>query len=165
VFGRRCFLSRKLDDALLTRSSTEPDCRKKSASLDDGLITSCRHFRVKLHEWIEQVAKSGIESYAENEEFGRPLHALRVEWGTSLKTLSRLEPRTLDGADEKLNAARFYLEFSGDADGSAIALVALATRQLDHVSDGNRSSDRAQLSRRANAQGRFWWLGRLTRRA
>lgn len=165
MFGRRCFLSRKSEGALLTRPSTEPNCRKKSASLDDGLIKSCRHFRVKLHEWIEQVAKSGIESYAENEESGRPLHALRVEWGTSLKILSRLEPRTLDGADEKLNAARVYLTFSGEADGSAIELLALAVRELDHVSHGHPNPDQTEPSRRINAQGRFWWLGRSTRRA
>jgi hypothetical protein len=144
-----------------TRPPREPDCR---ISLDEDLIATCRHFRRKLLEWIEQVAGLGIESYAEDEEVGRPLLALRVEWGTALEILSSLESVTVDGAEEKLKAARAYLTFSGEADGSAIELLALAAGELDRVSHGHPTPDQTQPSRRTNAQGRFWWLEWLTRR-
>jgi hypothetical protein len=121
--------------------------------------------RSKLHEWIDQVGKLGIESYDENENTGRALHALRVEWGNCLETLRGLEPNTVEGANEKLNAAQVFLTFSCEADGSAAELLALATRELDHVNANLRVSDRAQISRPVNTQGPRGWFERLTRRA
>ena len=96
---------------------------------------------------------------------GRALHALRVEWGNCLDTLRGLEPSTVEGANEKLNAAQVFLTFSCEADGSAAELLALATRELDHVTANLRVSDRAQISRPRNIQGPRGWFERLTRRA
>ena len=133
--------------------------------MDDDLIAMCQQFRLKIRDWIEQVGKLGIESYDENEETGRALHALRVEWGNCLETLRALESSTVDGANEKLCAAQVFLTFSCEADGSAAELLALATRELDHVTANLRGPDRAQISRRVNTQGPLRWLERLTRRA
>jgi hypothetical protein len=145
-------------------SSTERDSRAKSASIDADLIAVSRNFRCKLREWIKQIGKHDIESYDEKTEVGRTLHALRTEWGSSLATLRSLVPRTVDGANEKLAAAQVFLEFTCEVDGSAIELLALAARELDHVRDTNRTSNQTQTSRRASAQGPFWWLEWLTRR-
>jgi hypothetical protein len=165
VNGHQCSLAESADATVPSGSPTQQESSAKPASLDDDLIALSQNFRVKLLEWIAQIGRHGIESYDEKTEAGRALLALRVEWGNSLAALRSSTPRTVAGANEKLSAAKVFLTFSCEADGSAIELLALATRELDHVSDGNRSSDRAQLSRRANAQGRFWWLGRLKRRA
>jgi hypothetical protein len=144
-------------------SSAQQDSGK-IASPDQDLIALCQNFRAKLREWIKQVGKHGVESYDEKTEVGRALHALRVEWGNSLAALRTLVPQTVAGANEKLSAAQVFLTFSCEADGSAIELLALATRELDHVSDGHRTSDPKQTSRRPNAHWPFWWLERLTRR-
>jgi hypothetical protein len=146
-------------------SSAQQNSRAKIASSDQELIALCQNFRAKLREWIKQVGKHGIESYDEKAELGRALHALRAEWGASLAALRSLAPSTVTGANEKLCAAQVFLTFSCEADGSAIELLALATRELDHVSDAERTSDQTQNSRRPHAQGPFWWLERLTRRA
>jgi hypothetical protein len=165
VIGRADSLAKNADAVVPTRSSAQQDRRTKSASPDDDLIVLCQQFRSKLHDWIEQVEKLGIESYVENEETGRALHALRVEWGNSLESLRSLEPNTVEGANEKLNAAQVFLTFSCEADGSAAELLALATRELDHVTANPRVSDRAQISRPVNTQGPRGWFERLTRRA
>ena len=137
----------------------------KIAPSDQELTALCRNFRAKLSEWIRQVEKHGTENYDEKTEPGRALHALRVEWGNSLVALQGLAPRTAAGANEKLSAAQVFLAFSCEADGSAIELLALAIRESDHVDNAPRTSDEMQTSRRPNAQGPFWWLERLTRRA
>ncbi len=165
MIGRADSLAKNADAVVPTRSSAQQDRRTKSASPDDDLIVLCQQFRSKLHDWIEQVEKLGIESYVENEETGRALHALRVEWGNSLESLRSLEPNTVEGANEKLNAAQVFLTFSCEADGSAAELLALATRELDHVTANPRVSDRAQISRPVNTQGPRGWFERLTRRA
>jgi len=145
-------------------SSTQQNSRAKIASPDQELIALCQNFRAKLHEWIKQVGKHGIESYDEKAELGRALHALRAEWGGLLAALQSLAPRTVAGANEKLSAAQVFLTFSCEADGSAIELLALAARELDQVSDGRRSIDQTKTSRRPQARRPFWWLQRLTRR-
>jgi len=165
VIGQICSPSKSSDAVVPSGSSAQQDSSAKSASLDDNLIALSQNFRAKLLEWIKQIGKHGIESYDEKTEAGRALHTLRMEWGNSLAALRSSTPRTVAGANEKLSAAKVFLTFSCEADGSAIELLALATRELDHVSDGHRTSDPALPSRRSNAQGRFWWLGRLTRRA
>jgi hypothetical protein len=147
------------------RTSAQQDRRAKSASQDDDLIVLCQQFRTKIHEWIDQVGKLGIESYDENEETGRALHALRVEWGNCLESVRSLEPSTVEGANEKLNAAQVFLTFSCEADGSAAELLALATRELDHVTANLSGPDRTQSSRPVNTQGPLRWFERLTRRA
>ena len=165
MFGHICSLAKGSDAAVPSGASRQQDCRAKSASPDDDLIALSRNFRCELREWIEQVGKHGIESYDERTEAGRALHALRVEWGHSLAALRNSEPRTIAGATEKVSAAQVFATFSCEADGSAIELLALATRELDHVSDGRRTSGQREFSRRTSPQGPFWWLGRLRRRA
>ncbi len=165
VIGRAGSPAQNPDYVVPSRSSATQDCRTNSASPDDDLISICQQFRSKIREWIEQVEKLGIESYYENEETGRALHALRVEWGNCLEILRALEPSTVDGANEKLSAAQVFLTFSCEADGSAAELLALATRELDHVTANLRVSDRAQISRPVNTQGPRGWFERLTRRA
>ncbi len=150
----------------------DPDCGSsdhhsspaQNASCDQDLIILCQNFRIRLREWIEQVGKQGIESYDEKAEPGRALHALREEWGASLAALQSLAPRTVAGANDKLLAAQVFLTFCCGADGSAIELLALATRELDHVIGADRTSDRTQTPLRPRAQGAFWWLERLKRR-
>ena len=166
VIGRAHSLAKNANAVVPTRSSAQQDRRAKSASQDDDdLIALCQQFRSKLHEWIEQLEKLGIESYDGNEKTGRALHALRVEWGNSLDTLRGLEPCTVEGANEKLNAAQVFLTFSCEADGSAAELLALATRELDHVTANLSGPDRTQSSRPVNTQGPRGWFERLTRRA
>ncbi len=164
MIGRADSLAKNADAVVPTRSSAQQDRRAKSASPDDDLIAQCKQFRCKLHQWIKQVGKLGIETYDENEETGRALHALRVEWGNSLESLRSLEPNTVEGANEKLNAAQVFLTFSCEADGSAAELLALATRELDHVTANLGGTCRAQNSRPANTQGPLGWFERLTRR-
>jgi hypothetical protein len=165
VIGRAGSLVKNPDAVVPSRLSAQQDCRAKSASPDDDLISVCQRFQFKIHEWIEQVGKLGIETYDESEETGRALHALRVEWGNCLATLRALKPSTVDGAIEKLSAAQVFLTFSCEADGSAAELLALATRELDHVTADLRGPDRAQISPPVNTQGPFRWFERLTRRA
>jgi hypothetical protein len=165
VIGHICSLTDNFGTAAPSGAVDQRGSCTKSASPDDDLIAQCQQFRCKLHEWINQVGKLGIESYGENEDTGRALHALRVEWGNCLDTLRGLEPSTVGGANEKLNAAQVFLTFSCEADGSAAELLALATRELDHVTANLRVSDRAQISRPVNTQGPRGWFERLTRRA
>jgi len=141
--------------SLACRSSDRHSSHAKNAPCDQELITLCQDFRIKLREWIEQVGKHGIQNYDEKAELGRALQALRAEWGGSLAALRNLAPRTVAGAKEKLCAAQVFLAFSCEADGSAIELLALATRELDHVSDAERRSDQMQNSRRPHTQGPF----------
>jgi len=145
-------------------SSDHHSSPAENASCDQELIILCQNFRIRLREWIEQVGKEGIESYDEKAEPGRALHALREEWGASLAALQSLTPRTVVGANNKLSAAQVFLTFCCEADGSAIELLALATRELDHVIGADRTSDRTQTSQRARAQGALRWFERLTRR-
>jgi hypothetical protein len=165
VIGHICSLAKSSDTAVPSDSTAQQDSRTKSASLDDDLIALSRNFRCKLGEWIKEVGQHGAESYDEKTEVGRALRALRVEWGNSLAALRGLVPQTVTGANEKLLAAQVFLTFSCETDGSAIELLALATRELDQVSDGHLTSDQTQNSHRPNAHGPFWWLERLTRRA
>jgi len=165
VVGKIRSVAKNQESGAAAGSPTQYGSRAKIASPDQELIALCQNFRAKLHKWIEQVRKLGIESYDENEDTGRALHALRVEWGNSLDTLRGLEPCTVEGANEKLNAAQVFLTFSCEADGSAAELLALATRELDHVTANLRVSDRAQISRPVNTQGPLGWFERLTRRA
>ncbi len=165
MIGHICSLTASSGATAPSGSSAQQDRRTKSASLDDHLIALCQQFRCKLDEWVEQVRNLSIETYDENEETGQALHGLRLEWGNCLKTLRALEPSTVDGANEKLSAAQVFLTFSCESDGTAAELLALATRQLEHVTANRRGTDRSKVSRSANAQGPLGWFERLTRRA
>lgn len=163
--GHMWSLEKSSDAAVASGSPAQHDCHTRSASLDDDLIALCQNFRGKLRVWIEQVGKQAIESYDENAEAGQALHALRAEWGNSLAALRNLAPRTVAGANEKLVAAQVFVAFSCAADGSAIELLARATRELDHVNAGHRTSGPTQTADRANAQAPLRWFERLRRRA
>ena len=165
MIGRADTLAKNANAVVPTRSSAQQDRRAKSAPQDDDLIALCQRFRTKIHEWIDQVGKLGIESYDGNEKTGRALHALRVEWGNCLETLRGLAPSTAEGANEKLSAAQVFLTFSCEADGSAAELLALATREMDHVTANLGGTGRAQISRPVNTQGPRGWFERLSRRA
>jgi len=165
VFEHIFSLTKTSDDIVPSGSSAQLNTPARPTPPDQELIALCRDFRAKLHAWIEQVVKLGIEDDDENTEAGRALLALRADWGNSLASLRNLAPRTIPGANEKISAAQIFVTFTCEADGSAIELLALAIRELDHVSGGRRTADPAHPSREANAHGPFWWLERLTRRA
>jgi len=164
VFEHLSSLTKTSDAIVSSASSAQPNSGARTAP-DHELIALCQDFRAKLHEWIEQIVKHGIEDYDENTGAGRALLALRADWGNSLASLRNLAPRTILGANEKVSAAQVYVTFTCEADGSAFELLALAIRELDHVSGGRRTVAQAQPSRETNAHGPFWWLDRLTRRA
>jgi len=165
VFGNTGSLAHNSEGAIRTRPSGQPDCRANPAPHDEDLIALCQHFRCKMREWIEQIGTLGIEGYDEDAAAGRALHQLRVEWGNALDTLRRLVPRTATGAAEKLSAAQVFLAFSCAADGSASEFLALAARELDHVTAAPQSHDRTRTSWPPSTLGPFRWLERLTRRA
>jgi len=165
VFEHIFSLTKTSDDIVPSGSSAQLNSPARPTPPDQELIALCRDFRAKLHAWIEQVVKLGIEDDDENTEAGRALLALRADWGNSLASLRNLAPRTIPGANEKISAAQIFVTFTCEADGSAIELLALAIRELDHVSGGRRTDAQAHPSRETNAHGPFWWLDRLTRRA
>jgi hypothetical protein len=165
VSERRISPAFKIGSGETEKSSIQPSANVRNAFPDERLIALSKHFRVKFNEWIKQIEELGVEDYVQDRKLGAKLAKLRAEWGESLERLGSLPPCSVDGAHEKLAVAQMFLTFSCEADGSAIELLALATRELDQISDRHPRSDQTQIACRETSHGPFWWLDRLTRRA
>jgi len=110
---------------------------------DDELVALRQRFEQLHSQWDERIRTTKTTSYDEPSDGGGELFELRVAWGQCLASILEKRPQTLRGALAKFEVAALWSEWSGQADGSALAFLAEASRELGSFLPDHQVSPRS----------------------
>jgi hypothetical protein len=131
---------------------------------DDELVALCQGFQQIHSQWDERIRTTKTASYDEASAGGGELLELRVSWGRCLGKILERRPQTLRGALAKLEVASMWSEWSGQGDGSALAFLAEASRELrSFLPDHQVSLESSSCAARSDRRGRSSWLAHFRR--
>ena len=131
---------------------------------DDELVVLCQRFEQLHSQWDERIRTTNTTSYDEPSDGGRALLELRVAWGQCLASVLEKRPQTLRGALAKFEMASLWSEWSGQADGSALAFLAKASGELRlFLPDHQVSPESPLCAARSNRRRRSSWLAHFPR--
>lgn len=132
---------------------------------DAELGALCQRFRDFHREWVERVHSLGVSNYDDNQDAGRELLELRTSWGRALRGIQARPPRTMRGALAKLDVALMLFAWTGEADGTASAFVALAERELRPFRCGSEAeAEPSDSAGRSDESAPLQWFGRLAQK-
>ena len=148
-----------------SRDSALPDGElPPTLSGDDELVALRQRFEQLHSQWDERIRTTKTSSYDEPSDGVSELLELRVAWGQCLASIREKRPQTLRGALARFEAASLWSEWSGQADGSALAFLAEASRELGSLlSDHQVSLEPRFCAASFNRRGRSSWLAHLPR--
>jgi hypothetical protein len=131
---------------------------------DDELVALRQRFEQLHSQWDERIRTGKTTSYDELSDGVSELLELRVAWGQCLASILEKRPQTLRGAVAKFEAVSLWSEWSGQADGSALAFLAEATRELrSFLPDDQVSPESPFCAARFNRRRRSSWLAHFPR--
>jgi hypothetical protein len=131
---------------------------------DDELVALCQRFEQLHPQWDERIRTTKATSYDELSDGGSELFELRVAWGQCLATITEKRPQTLRGALARFEVASLWSEWSGQADGSALAFLAEASRELrSFLPDHQESPASPFCAARPNRHRPSSWLAHFPR--
>ena len=131
---------------------------------DDELVAQRQRFEQLHSQWDERIRTTKTTSYDEPSDGGSELLELRVAWGKCLASILEKRPQTLRGAVARFEAASLWSEWSGQADGSALAFLAEASRELrSFLPDHQVSLESPFCAARSNGGRRSSWLAHFAR--
>ena len=148
-----------------SRDSALPDGElPPTLSGDDDLVALRQEFEQLHSQWDERIRTTRTTSYDEPSDGGSELLELRVAWGQCLASILEKRPQTLRGAVAKFEVALLWSEWSGQSDGSALAFLAEATRELrSFLPDDQLSPEFPFSTARFNRHRRSTWLAHFPR--
>lgn len=148
-----------------SRASALPDDElPPTLSGDDELVALCQRFEQLHSQWDERIRTTKTTSYDEPSDDGGKLFELRVAWGQCLASILEKPSQTLRGAQAKFEAASLWSEWSGQTDGSALACLAEASRELrSFLPDHQVSADSPFCAAGSNRRRRSSWLAHFPR--
>jgi hypothetical protein len=99
-------------------------------SREDQQIELCESFRRVFSRWERRIGTVNVSSYDEASDDCDELRELRNTWGRCLAGIQEWRPKTLKGAQAKLDVAEMWSEWAGEFDCSALPFFAESKREL-----------------------------------